>query len=120
MSWLPVKRRAEYPEWLEVIRLDRTDWRVSDLRAPIGDSARLLGYVEKLSARRFEVVWMGDPMRWGYVDSLGGALAGIAEAGRFTGTIAARRDRPLPQGKALLHRIRHRVSAGNSVDMYFG
>jgi hypothetical protein len=120
MSWLPVKRRTEYPEWLEVVRLDRTDWRVSDLRAPIGDSARLLGYVEKLSPRRYEVVWMGEQVKWGYVDSLSGALAGIAEAGRFTGTVAARRDRPEPQARALLHRIRHRVGGRESIDMYFG
>jgi hypothetical protein len=118
MTWSPVKRTATHPEWLEVVRLDRNDWRVSDLRAPVGDSARLLGYVERLAARRYEVVWMGDGMKWGYIDSLAGALRGIADAEHFAGTIAARRDRPLPRGKRLLRRIRRRGSGKDSSEVY--
>lgn len=118
MRWPSVARRAEYPEWLEVIRLDRSDWRVSDLRAPVGDSARLLGYIEKVSARRFEIMWMGDRMKWGYVNSLAGALVGIALPEEFEGILESHREEPLPKGRALLHRIRRRATARKNSDLY--
>jgi hypothetical protein len=118
MSWLLARRRMENPDWLEVVRLGRREWRVSDLRVAPGDSTRLLGYVERVSPRRYEVMWMGDPMKWGYVDSLAGALVGIAEVGRFTGTHVARRDEPLPRGRALVHRIRRRVADRKNTDVY--
>src|ERR1700722_13318009 len=105
MKWLPA-RPNQYPEWLEVIRLGRSDWRVSDGRGLVGDPGRLLGYVERLGPRRFGGVGMGEPVRWGYVDSLGGALVGIAEPRHFTGTIEPRRDRPVAYPWSALHRTR--------------
>ena len=56
---------------LEVVRLSRTDWRVSERNVP----EQLLGYIERQRADRYEVLWMTDPMHWGYAGSFEEALA---------------------------------------------
>ncbi len=76
---------------LEVIRLNRAEWRVSDLALPGGDPLRLLGYVERLARDEYEVLWIKPPLGWSYVSSFGGALAALADRRRFTGEIVARR-----------------------------
>jgi hypothetical protein len=103
---------------LEVIRLSWSEWRISDSRLPDSDPDRLLGYVERLSRRRYEVVWMTDPMRWGYAESLAAALAGLANGERFSGTTLAERDRALRGRPAFpLHRVHRRtVAKGGSHD----
>jgi hypothetical protein len=68
---------------IDVVRLSRTDWRVSHSGAP----ERVLGYVERQRANRFEIVWMTDPMRWGYTTTFDDALMAFGDASRFTGEI---------------------------------
>jgi hypothetical protein len=68
-----------------LVRLGKADWRISN---PEGD---LLGYVERQHADRYEVVWMTDPLRWGYADSFDAAIAAFGESVRFTGETADKR-----------------------------
>jgi hypothetical protein len=79
-------QRTQYAS-LEVVRLGRAEWRVSEASA----TGRLLGFIERQKVDRFEIVWMSDPLRWGYVGSFDTALEAFADAERFSGeTFAAR------------------------------
>lgn len=80
------KQRASFPS-LEVVRLGRAEWRISDAAEP----AQLLGFIERQRAGRFEVVWLSDPVRWGYADSFDAALLAFGDNARFTGEIVANR-----------------------------
>ena len=80
---------------IDVVRLSRTDWRVSRSDEP----ERVLGYVERQGANRFEIVWMTDPMRWGYTITFDDALMAFGDASRFTGEILDERaSEPLALG----------------------
>jgi hypothetical protein len=72
---------------LEVVRLGRTEWRVADAATP----ENLLGFIERQRADRFEVVWMSDPMRWGYAPSFESALVAFGDSVRFAGEVTAKR-----------------------------
>jgi hypothetical protein len=72
---------------LDVVRLSRTDWRVSKRAEP----EQLLGYIERQRGDRYEVLWMTDPMRWGYAPSFEDALVAFGDSARFTGEILAER-----------------------------
>jgi hypothetical protein len=50
---------------LDVVRLSRTDWRVSRAGTPV----QVLGYIERQRVDRYEIVWMTDPTRRGYATS---------------------------------------------------
>lgn len=78
--------------WLEVIRLNRTAWRISNSSISQGDPDRLLGYIERLSSDRFEVLWLGAPISWAYVTSFEVALAAVADRSQFSGIIEPERD----------------------------
>ena len=78
--------------WLEVIRLNRTAWRISNSSISQGDPDRLLGYIERLSSDRFEVLWLGAPISWAYVTSFEVALAAVADRSHFSGIIEPERD----------------------------
>jgi hypothetical protein len=77
--------------WLEVRRLDRTDWRISDARLDVGSDDRLLGYVERLGRWRYEVLWVTAPFGWAYVKSLDLAVAAVADREHFVGVIRSER-----------------------------
>jgi hypothetical protein len=79
--------RARVPRDLSVVRLGKTDWRVSSA----ADPDVVLGYIERQRSGRFEVVWMGDPMRWGYAASFDEALAAFDDSSRFLGDVFAER-----------------------------
>jgi hypothetical protein len=81
---------------LEVVRLGRTEWRISDTSEP----ERLLGYIERQRPRRFEVLWMTDPMRWGYAESFGEALVAFGDSARFTGETFLERAVPVARRNA--------------------
>ncbi len=68
---------------LSIVRLGKSDWRVSSAVDP----DELLGYIERQRTGRFEVVWMSDPMRWGYATSFEEALVAFGDSVRFTGEI---------------------------------
>jgi hypothetical protein len=72
---------------LVLVRLGRSDWRVSSGAEP----DNLLGYIERQRGGRFEVMWMTDPMRWGYADSFDAALLAFADSIHFTGETFDRR-----------------------------
>jgi hypothetical protein len=68
---------------LSIVRLGKTDWRVSS-----GEGGEeLLGYIERQRGGRFEVVWMTDPMRWGYAASFDEAILAFGDSVRFTGEV---------------------------------
>jgi hypothetical protein len=101
------KQRASFPS-LEVVKLGRTEWRISDAAEPM----RLLGFIERQRAGRFEVVWMSDPMRWGYADSFDAALLAFGDSARFTGEIAANRTLDADRDRAsALFGSRRRIAA---------
>lgn len=78
--------------WPEVIRLNRTAWRISNSSISQGDPDRLLGYIERLSSDRFEVLWLGAPISWAYVTSFEVALAAVSDRSHFSGIIEPERD----------------------------
>jgi hypothetical protein len=84
-------------EWLEVIRTGRSDWRVSDSRLASGDPERIVGFVERLDRLRYEVLWMTDPMRWAYVESLAAAVAAIRDRVEFVGPQLLQRQERHPR-----------------------
>jgi hypothetical protein len=75
-----------YPE-LEVVRLGRSEWRICDS----SDPSRVLGYIERQRHDRFEIVWMADPMRWGYTATLEDALLAFGDSARFAGEVFTQR-----------------------------
>lgn len=102
----------------EVIRLSRTEWRISDPRLPDADPDRLLGYIERLARRRYEVVWMSDPMRWGYAESFAAALEGLATDDRYAqNTVPEREEAPRVRPLLPLHRIWRRTRIGPDRDV---
>lgn len=76
---------------LEVVRLDKTSWRVSDPSIDERGSARLLGYLERLARDRYEVLWLDSPVCWAYVASFKLALAALAARTEFSGVIEPER-----------------------------
>jgi hypothetical protein len=79
-------------DWLEVIRLDRLDWRVSDLRVDQADAGHLLGYIERVHRDRYELFWIIDPVRWSYVKSFAAAVEGFADGRMLAGATQDERD----------------------------
>ena len=77
---------------LEVIRLDRTNWRISNSFIDEGDSGRLLGYIERLERDRYEVLWLAAPISWAYVNSFELALAAVADRLQFGSILEPERD----------------------------
>jgi hypothetical protein len=80
-------------DWLRVVRLDRTNWRISDSRLDSMAGRGLLGFVERIHAGRWEIMWMTDPLRWAYEGSFDAAIQGFSESVRFGGTVLAERER---------------------------
>jgi len=94
---------------LAVVRLGRAEWRVSDA----GDANELLGFIERQTAGRFEIVWMSDPIRWGYAETFDSALMAFGDSLRFTGETLPKRARradesTMEQLSALTHTTAHR------------
>jgi hypothetical protein len=79
-------------EWLEVFHIGKNEWRVSDSRLEAGTDGRLLGFVERLSRDRYEVLWMTEPPRWAYVDSLARAMAAFGDDAGFIGMEVSERE----------------------------
>jgi hypothetical protein len=84
---------AGIPDWLKIVRLDKADWRVSDARVEVAGDNGLLGYIERIHAGRWEILWMADPLRWAYEDSFHSAIHAFSESVRFGGTVLAERER---------------------------
>jgi hypothetical protein len=51
----------------------------------------LLGYIDRQRAGRFEIVWMSDPMRWGYTATFDDAVVAFGDSSRFAGEILTQR-----------------------------
>jgi hypothetical protein len=79
-------------DWLEVLRLDRKDWRISDARVEKSEPRRLLGYIERLRRDRYEILWLTEPVGWAYATSFDLALAAFAHRDQFAGTVSPQRD----------------------------
>jgi len=93
VTWL--RRAQTRVEWLEVVRLDHDNWKISDTRLAEDDSLRLLGFVERLHRLRFEITKLTDPISWAYVPSFGQALASFEETFDFDAILEVERDRSL-------------------------
>jgi hypothetical protein len=88
---------------------------VSDSRLPAVDSRRLLGYIERYGKSQFEVLWMTDPVRWGYFDTFAAALGAFDDSVRFTApTFDARQidQFPDPEQQFSSKQIPHRSRRG--------
>jgi hypothetical protein len=102
--------RAGIPDWLKIVRLDRVDWRVSDARLEVVGDNGLLGYIERIHAGRWEILWMADPLRWAYEDSFDSAIHAFSESVRFGGTILAERERwGIPRSANSSRRVLRRI-----------
>ena len=100
--------------WLEVIRLDRTGWRISNSSIGQGDPQRLLGYIERLHSDRFEVLWLCAPISWAYVSSFEVALAAVADRAHYSGIVEPERDPMTRAGNTALFRpVRRRQRSVN-------
>ena len=89
---------------IEVIRLDRTGWRISNSSIDQGDSSRLLGYIERLDSDRYEVLWLAAPISWAYVGSFELALAAVIDRPHFSGIIEQERELATHAGNTALFR----------------
>jgi hypothetical protein len=91
---------------VSVRKTGRNDWRVTRVN---DDSLQPLGFVEQLGPRRFEIVWMSDPIRWGYADSLDDAILAVADGMRFAGEVSDEPESDIDRDDApLRHRTHHR------------
>ena len=109
MTLQEIRSLSNVDAGIEVIRLDRTAWRISNSSIDQGDSGRLLGYIERLANDRYEVLWLAAPVSWAYVDSFELALAAAADRPHFSGTIEPERDLATRAGTTALFRpIRRR------------
>ncbi len=64
---------------LDVVRVDRRCWRVSDPSIVASDHRRLTGFIERLDHDRYEVLWSGAPIGGAYVASFALALGALAD-----------------------------------------
>lgn len=104
-----VRSSANATTRLEVIRLDRTGWRISNSSIDEGGPGRLLGYIERLERERYEVLWLAAPISWAYVVSFELALAAVADRPQFSGIVEPERDPAARAGSiALFHPVRRR------------
>ncbi|HEY5229697.1 MAG TPA: hypothetical protein VIJ11_02245, partial [Galbitalea sp.] len=63
-----------------------------DSRRDPDDQGRLLGFIERLWPDRYEILWLTEPPRWGYVGSLKLALAAFDDTVAFAGSKSLFRD----------------------------
>ena len=108
-----VRSLSQTAPGIEVIRINRTAWRISNSSIDQGDSGRLLGYIERLANDRYEVLWLAAPISWAYVDSFELALAAVTDRPHFSGIIEPERDLATQAGNTALFRPlrRHQNSA---------
>jgi hypothetical protein len=106
--------RAGKPDWLKVVQLDRENWRISDARVEVADNSGLLGFIERISSRRYEILWMTDPLRWAYEGSFDAAVRGFFESVRFGGTVLAERERwEIPRSANSSRRVLKQIKLAN-------
>jgi hypothetical protein len=79
-------------EWLEILHTGKSDWRVCDSRLEADDPGHLLGFVERLGRDRYEILWLTEPPRWAYADSLKTALAAFDDSVAFAGSKSILRE----------------------------
>ena len=114
MTFHEASSLLESTAWLEVIRLDRTGWRISNSSIGQGDPDRLLGYIERLSSDRYEVLWLAAPISWAYVSSFELALAAVADRPHYSGIVEPERDPVTRAGNSALFRpVRRRQRSVN-------
>ena len=109
MTLQEVRSSANAATELEIIRLNRTGWRISNSSIYENDPRRLLGYIERLETDRYEVLWLAAPISWAYVDSFELALAAIAERPQLSSIKEPEREPAARVGNTALFRpIRRR------------
>lgn len=93
---------------LEVDRLERGTWRVSDPEIDEYDSRRIVGYIERLSLHHFEVMWLAPPISWAYLGTFKLALAAISDRAVYGGVVYDVRETVFVVSSALTMRERRR------------
>jgi len=89
---MPTMAPSGTAEWVEVRSIGKTEWRVSDSRQEVGSTGHVLGFIEQLRRDRYELVWMTEPPRWAYVDSLADAVAAFGDDVDFVGAQLSDRE----------------------------
>jgi hypothetical protein len=92
LTGMPTLAPPVTAEWLEIVHTGKSDWRVGDSRRDAGDPGGLLGFIERLGRGRYEILWLTEPPRWGYADSLKGAIVAFDESVDFAGTKTLKRE----------------------------
>ena len=109
-----VAASVETATLLEVVRLDRTSWRISDSSIDASDPARIMGFIERLASDRFEVLLLVLPTGWAYVDTFGHALMAFSDRPRFEGQLEPQRDPDIEVPEPpLFHRIKRRSTSSH-------
>jgi len=112
MTLQEIRSLSNVTAGIEVIRLNRTAWRISNSSIDEGDPGRLLGYIERLESDRYEVLWLAAPVSCAYVDSFELALAAATDRPHFSGIIEPERDLATRAGTTALFRpLRRRQSS---------
>lgn len=81
---------------LEVTRVDRASWRISDSSIDERDPRRLLGFIERLERGRYEVLWLA-PIGWAYLGTFDLALAALGDRAHFSGPVMSEREALVPK-----------------------
>ena len=104
MTLQEVRSLSHSTPGIEVIRLNRTAWRISNSSIDQGDSGRLLGYIERLANDRYEGPWLAAPISWAYVASFELALAAVTYRPHFRGIMGPEREPATRAGNTALFR----------------
>ena len=118
MTLQEVRSLSHTTPGIEVIRLNRTAWRISNSPIDQGDAARLLGYIERLANDRYEVLWLAAPISWAYVGSFELALAAVIDRPHFSGIIEQERDPAIRAGNTALFRPPRRRQTSAAVEIH--
>lgn len=84
---------------LDVFRIDGATWRVSDPSADMEDPRRILGYIERLSRNRYEVLWLA-PVAWAYVSTFDLAIQAITDRSLLGDAVRRHREIPAATDRA--------------------
>lgn len=92
-----------------IVRLEQACWRISDPTLDEGEPGYVLAFIERLGRHRYEVLWLGAPIGWAYVDSFDAAISAVSARAEFAGKTVSERDPSLRSTSTpLFGRVRRR------------
>ena len=115
MTLFASRARSDAVRSLDVHKLDRRSWRVTDSSRTGSPETRIVGFIERLRSDRYEVLWLTPPIGWAYFASFDSALEALEDRETFLGTIEASRDPAVEAARPLFrHRIVRRSTFRNA------